>query len=162
MAKLKYNIRQKRFYKLAKSKSKFWTPDCNVCVFYVSLSGQKKVSSHVNRQIKSGTRMRAAKGRKKVRSEVCLVGQSYFHQIQDYWRRAEKRWRRKGGEWVVFGAAASFSPLPLIEKYISIQLRNKFLTNWEIYIHPNEKHISAQLGNIFLHKVYYCFFSRCR
>ena len=59
---------QTRFYQPTKSKSKFWTPDCNVCVFHGSLTGQRaqvgKVSSHVNGQIKSETRMRPAGGKK--------------------------------------------------------------------------------------------------
>ena len=129
MAKLKYNIRQMCFYKLTKSKSKFWTPDCNVCVFHVSLSGQKKVSSHVNRQIKSGTRMRSAEGRKK-RCEVRFVWSGSLTSTKS---KIIGGAPRKDGEEKVGNELCLVQPLllslPLIEKYISTQLRNKFVSN---------------------------------
>ena len=68
-----------------------------------------------------------------------------------------KRWRRKGGEWVVFGAAASSEAAAnweihfyTIEKCISIQLRNVFLYSSEICLYTNEIYIS---GNWEIYKV---------
>ena len=160
---------QTRFCQLTKSTSKFWTPDCNVCVFhFASLSvdslGKRRESffSCENRQIKSRTQ-ECVGAEKKVRSELCLVRKSYFHQIQHYWKE-------KDGEEKVGNELCLVQPLllklPLIEKYISTQSRNVFLYNWEMYFCTVQKYVYIQMRYIFLEIEKYtkcnCFFSRCR
>ena len=161
MAKLKYNIIKRVFTNWQKANPSFGLLIV-MCVSFTSLSvGKRKFLLMWTDKLKAG--QECARPKEKKRCEVRFVWSGSLTSTKS---KIIGGAARKDGEEKVGNELCLVQPLllslPLIEKYISTQLRNKFVSNWEIYIHPNEKHISAQLGNIFLHKVYYCFFSRCR